>query len=592
MKKSLKKTLGIGFGVLAAAAIVPALAVTLTSCGSSSNNKAPANFYNALNDPYKELNMFAATLDAANEQYSNPTTAGGSISSNTVSSGTNAGTNNNAHARVGIENSNSTASFSDAAKKINKIVQNFVISLANNQSIKQFTDKNDTVLFVKNDDLKWTNGSETEKQHANQFQIEQPILYSQIYSTPSVTECPGFGFKFPTPRNNDANKLFDDWFEIGASAQSSGKNDSIVSKLTSAFSGTADFVFYLYDSKNFASQDEVNNFVNYVYSQKVGEDSSFNPGRLVKSDSPVKHVIPLDIEWMYNGNWDIMGQYIMDYLFALIFANVNKDGGINKFYNPNFKDETENEFLKTANSEASNEIYNIAKATQWNPEIATKNLKTIRPNVNSLTKEEKEVYSRGNGENVNFMTTMFNTTGLSLALGIAPDKITKFDEDATNSAYHNLSLYLSTYADKITKANGDASNTFVTNSSNNFTTLLDTNKVYALADNRDSFGKGLNAGDQELAPWPLTTNSGDNSSEPTTNPGSIETQNFKVELQHEQIGTTSAVRNHCIPVYTERNDTEYTQYGVADNKDFNLQLWDSVNNKAITYTDWMNEFKN
>ncbi|GAA5414719.1 hypothetical protein [Ureaplasma ceti] len=574
-----KKALGIGLGIFATVALIPTLAVTLTSCGSpatsTTNAKAPKNFFNALNDPYKELNMFAATLDAAHEQYSQPAAA------KPVSNGL--ATRAAAESETAPAASASSETFTQRAKKINDSLRNFVTKLAESKSIKDLTDKNSTVLFVKNDRVSWNANGSNDNSRYNDFQIEQPILYSQIYSTPSVKECPGFGFKFPTPRNDEANKLFDDWFEIGASDQAQGWKDSTVAKLTDAFQGTADFVFYLYDSKNFKSEADVQAFTKMIYDQKVGSSSEFNAGKLVNPNSPVKHVIPLDIEWMYNGNWDVMGQWTMDYLFAQIFANINTEGGINQFYNSSAFDvkngsiNTVTPALTDKASAASQDILNIANEQTWSPMKATEALKTIRPV--KPTKEEQAVIDRNKGKNEKFMTTMFNTTGLSLALGIAPDKIVSYDANASMEQYHNLSLYLAGYTSKITTANGTQSkDTFVENATTSqFLSLLDSNNVYALADNRDSFGKGNTTG-EDLAPWPLKQTA-------------TETQAQGIQLQHEDVGTTSAVKGHCIPVYTERNDTAFTQYSEADNKDFNLQLWNTVTQQATTYTSWINSFK-
>lgn len=663
MKKINKKHLGIGLGVAAAAALIPTVAVVLTSCSSTSAVATTNNFYNAVSDPYKELNMFAATLDRANVGFNGEKT-----------------------------------NFVEKAQKVSDHLRDFISKLAKTPAITDLIANNhSSVLFVKNEFIgsQWSalgnqTPSESAATSAGNFIIEQPTLYPSIYSQPNISQVPGFGFNFPVPQTSNPLSLFDDWYEVGSKVQDGGGkwNPSVVSKLTDAFKGSADFVFYLYDSSNFKTQAELDNFTKWVYNQNVGASSSFFPGRLLSKDSPVKHVIPLDIEWMYDGTWDIIGNYIMSYLFALIFANINANGGINQFYTPNsFNNKLFFPYTVPAlanvdnNNTKAQDIYKLAQAASasWvtmnplksvtvnpvpsasqpvttaevtadpaatpkaepvqpapkqdpanpdksnNPEVKPKektqpsestppekttpstapspepqtpsnpssnpsstteqevNLQRVRPVISDLTSAQKAIYNRNNTTNQNFMTTKFNTTGQAIALGIAPDVISYNNKSATDAVpAKDLPLYLTGYTKAISAKYVEQLEQINLGVSN----LVDSNNIYALADNRTTFGVS-NANGSEMAPWPLP-NTSSSSSSPSSESASSNNQSYHVQLQHEEVSTASALSGHVVPVYTERGDTVWTQW--SNEKDgFNFILWDSKTNKTITYTDWLTQ---
>lgn len=580
-----KKVLGICAGVVGVGALVPTLAVTLSSC---SNNPANGVFYSAFNSPYKELDMYAETLDNTGMWFEgsnnhevtwNPSTNSIVVpSSGSQSGGSSAAGPSARNAAVSPqENTVTVKSFKQMADLINGSMKNYVKALAGLDTIKNLVNDNSTVLFVKNDSLTWNeNPTAEQKNDANLFQIEQPILYSQIYSSPTVEECPGFGFKFPTPVTSDANSLFDDWFEIGAKAQGDSKNANVVTRLTKAWSGTADFVFYLYDSKNMSLPAQ-ENLINYIYSQKASD--GFRPAQLLKDNAKVKHVIPLDIEWMYDGVWDQVGSFIIDYLFAQIFSHVNADGGIDKFYNTNFAGSS-NGANSTDTSETDktnfNKVLQIAKSAKWTPTKSEKHLQNIRP-YKEPAAGEPSTLAASNPEKNKFMTTMFNTTGHAFSLGIAPDFIVRQSSQKLQQ-HQNIAAYLSPMSPLFDNSGSKVATKgqFVDNVSGPpFAQFLKANGVYALADNQDSFGDELP---------PLKPQTGDsNSNQPQTQ--SAQFSSIDVELQHEETGTDESILHLIKPVYTQRNDTTDTQY-VTD-----FQLWDSLNKSLVNLQTWVSNQK-
>ena len=477
----------------------------LTSC---SKQTKISNFFNAFNDPYKELNMFATTL-----QYQNNVNYGGDKNFN----------------------------FIEKSEKINSAMKKLVSELSdyiNNLSI--FKNKDITVLFVKNDELRW-DGSDESKNKINEFCIEQPILYSQIYSNTKNNDCPGFGMLFPTPINDDANSLFDDWFEIGASQMNSGGayKWSISQRLTSAFSSTADIVFYLYDSNQIGNNES--GFIDYVYNST---NNDFWPYQLLKNDAICKHVIPIDMQWMYYGLWDQCGSFIINYLFAQIFHNINENDGNIKPIFSNIK-----YFEKNINYKnipiPQNEITNICKNSLWKP---NNNLEFILPKIPN------------NNSNNKYLATLYNLVGHSISMGIIPNYIMKFNPDDSDKKYNELPGYLDWLKSDIWEKWGKNQNNFLdVNRLSNSTEVKNLN-LFAISANRDIFKKnGI---------WPLPD----------------------ISLMHDTTppGIDDAI-NH-IPnikrIYSERNDTEYSWYGSSN---FDMEIYDSKTNKITTINKFLNQ---
>ena len=543
-----KKVIGLSIAGLTVAAAIPAIAITLTSCGA--HNKV-GDFYDSFNSPYKELDMYAQTMDAVGLKLEPATSSDASTQQ-----------------KDGSEN----LSFSQIATKINNSMRDFVQKLAATKGIQDLTqNKNTTVLFVKNDSLNFNKSFDEDKKlsSVNKFQMEQPILYSQIYSTPSFEECPGFGFKFPAPINSKSNSLFDNWFEIGASQLSSeGDKSQVPNRLASSWRGTADFVFYLYNSENMSIEDQ-KSLVSYINGFDADLNSKFLPARMLKTDGVTKHVIPLDIQWMYDGIWDQVGSFTIDYLFAQIFNNINTETkNIKWFYNLNFQPSKN----KQNSNVDVNTVNDVAKNADWNPYryISSKANKTddqpqyklgvARPSKSNNPKEENQ--------KINFATTMFNTTGHALSLGVNPDYIS-INLDKQGNNYQYLAGYLRPYLDIIapsTSSGKQYDKFYKQTSGSGFVNWLESSKVYALADNRDTFGK------LDKTPWPL----------PTKPESKTYGLNGIIDLTHETSPTDSSVLKVVKPVYTERNDSSATQQN-ASNISF---VYDSKTNKAITVNVW------
>ena len=492
-----KKIIGLSIAGLAVVTTVPALAITLSSCSSSKVKY----FYDSFNSPYKELEMFAKSLDKAQLQFKQ----------------TNQG-----------NTKTEDQSFESIAKTVNDSMKDFVQKLSQTPGIKALTEnKNTTVLFVKNDTLTWNDDEGVDLTNMNRFQMEQPILYSQIYSEPNFEECPGFGFKFPAPINSKSNSLFDNWFEIGASQlDSQGPTSNVPERLAESWNGTADFVFYLYDSQKIGINNQ-QNLINFVNKYPQDSNSPFLPARLLKPNGETKYVIPLDIQWMYNGLWDQVGSFTIDYLFAKIFNNINSETKkVNQFLPLNFKN--------AKMSETKDAVDTVTESVTWNPYNIVKKetqLKFVRPSDDAN-------YIKGCENAKYFATTMFNTTGSALSLGIQPDYISK---NENQGVYENLSGYLMPYNAVLEENNKNdkqkqvSQDLFFSQNTGTFSTWLKDNEVYALADNRETFGS------------------------PDKTPSLEDETKGIVNLTHEKSPTDTSVLQFVKPVYTERNDSSATQ---------------------------------
>ncbi len=421
-------------------------------------------FYSEFNSPYKELEMFVATLNKTNSKFS--------------------------------YEDNSTLSFSEKASIVNNSMKQLIKNFSNIEKIKKLTDLNSTVLFVKNDSLSWNGPTKENINEVNQFWIEQPILYSQIYSSPDSEEIPGLGFLFPTPINSDANSLFDDWFEIGAKQMNSAHNKlNISERLVSAFQGTADFVFYLYDSNLILNEKD---FIDFVSNNETWAS------KLLKQNSQVNHVIPIDIQWMYNGIWDQIGNFVSTILFASIFDSISENQVI-RF----------DKLISNWNSIVSNDIKTYIENSKWKPWEDVSKLIKIVP------KENQE-------DHQNFLTTYYNLIGHSFSLGILPNYIIKYNNRPLK--YSNLPAYLEWFKPETN---------FISDNKLSNTADLKELKLNALAANRSKLGTS--------AIWPLKNN------------------NIRMDTTPNELGSLCD-KLGIKKVYSERNDSLFTRVAIADLK--------------------------
>ncbi len=486
--------------------ILPIIAIPIAALAISQQSSSKiSNFYNAFNDPYKELDMFSQSLQYGNKaKFSN----------------------------MNNKNPISNVDFLSKSDQINNSMRDLVKNLANYiNSLNTFKNKNITVLFVKNDQLYWDN-SEKSKSEVNQFCIEQPILYSQIYSNLSNNDCPGFGMYFPTPINDDANSLFDDWFEIGAAQlDSAGSNKSTISqRLTSAFSSTADIVFYLYDSNQIGDDEE--GFIRYVYNSC---NDKFWPYRLLKNDAICKHVIPIDMQWLYYGIWDQVGSFIINYIFAQIFNSIDQyNGEVHPIFDSmlcfpkNYKYD-----VKIPN----NKITNIYIKADWKP---NNKLDFISPNYEQ------------NENNTNYLATLYNLVGHSISMGIVPNYILKFNPDDNNKKYNELPGYLDWLKKDILQLWNNNNNFIKVNRLASKSEIKNLN-LFAISANRNIF--------KSNGVWPL----------PSISP--------LHDITPDSIEDAIDSIPNILRIYSERNDTEYTWYY---ENNFDMEIFDSTNNTITT----------
>ena len=533
-----KKILGLSIAGVAAIATIPTLAITLTSCSKS---VPVGKFYEAFNDPYKELEMYARNLDANKIGLFQPSNQSSKDSEEK------------------LEFMPGFTSFLDAAEKINNSMRQYVINLANTDAIRNFRDQNKTVLFVRSPKLSGSLEGDALKNALNTFSMEQPILYQQIYSTPEIEKCPGFGFKFPMPINSKSNGLFDDWYQIGAKQLSNiSGNNNISWRLSESWKGTADFVFYLYDSSKIDTKDE-QNIINTIYNITPENSNNYIVGKLLKKDAVVQHIIPIDIQYMYNGIWDQVGSFAMDYLFAKIFNNV-ENNGIKKF-----------EVIGQKDKKTNDSVDSIVENASWNP--------YRMGNSGSNVKENKQPTSFGiarpieSSKNQNFAVASYNIIAHTFALGINPDYISEFKgNESDDYKYKYFMGYLTPFKDKISNSS-NVNEKFFWENSNNFLNFLQNKKIYALGDNREKFG-----GDAVKIPdfsYELTKpNEGTISLAASSDGGKASPT------------TPAVLKTGVKPIFSEQNESPATQYQFPSD----LQLMINTNTGVLlTVPQWKKE---
>ncbi len=484
-------------GAFASAIAITTTAVVATSCGSSSGTKG--EWYKNVADPYKELNMLATTMDAAGY-----TPGDGS-------------------------------KYIDKAKIVNDKVRGYVKAVAG--VMKQQSLNNKSIVFLKNDSMGFDpNANESAKlANINTFHMEQPILYPTVYSQPDNAEVPGMGMSFPAPVKDEGLRMFDDWFEIGASALNSG-NSSVPATIADSWKGTADYVIFLYDSKNMSAAQE-QAFIKYALNNN---SPNFLAKQILNPKSACKQVIPLDIEYFYNTTFHVLGnQEIAEWLSSVLI------------------DAADGTF----------------EAITKQPAIAALDAQkqTIAP-ANVMTKDKLTNRKQGIKDNlVNMISARDNTNGHFAALGLQPDlfvengnqnsqqyqKVGAFFVDTDPTGATGTQIYNPSTISVKTKD-------FLTHSE---PTQIEAANIYAAASDRSNFGN--------QAPWPLTTSQQSKQqtvSEPELGIQTRDAGKFTLEqlIAKKYIGT-------C--VYTERNDTDYTQSAyvlnitLPDSKIVNLQSY-------------------
>ncbi|ASD24828.1 iron ABC transporter substrate-binding protein [Ureaplasma parvum] len=291
-KKSLAVLL-VGFSTV----LISSIAVAATACARKDNNvkeegkttlnkliskKAPkqnatkssekyilsdvnnsSTFFNSLTDPYKCFEMFAKSLDDA----------GYEITSHEP-----------------LKNSGKT-SFLEYAKELNNKIREYVRKVANLPTIKKLRDNNTTVLWAES--TQSFNSSDASKLDLYYFQQED--LFPLLYSQPDDSNVPGFGLRFPKPKNHNADKYFDNWHGIGASQNNASKNDyDWMLSMQEAFYGTADYVFFNYDSNNLEGNED-------------GEILKSNFEKFFKKTVNNNKIIPVDFQFEYSSIWGPIG---------------------------------------------------------------------------------------------------------------------------------------------------------------------------------------------------------------------------------------------------------------------------------------------
>ncbi|WP_208895138.1 Vmc-like lipoprotein signal peptide domain-containing protein [Ureaplasma diversum] len=284
-------------------------------------------FRPAMTDPYKAFEMIAKNFDAAGYKIKE-------------------------HAPLkdkGFE------TFEAYAKDVNTKIKAYVRAIANLDSIKALRAKNTTVLYAETTE-------QFDKDNAakiDNFFFQQPTLFPILYADPE-SETPGFGMHMPTPNSHSADKWYDNWYGIGAATNSDPQaGNTWRTSLYEGYRGTADFIFYNYNSNKLLTNTTKEQF-----------EELFK--KTVKSDK----IIPVDFQFDYASIWGPVGTMYYAEAFARRLGA------------------TEQELQSVAN---------LKPAIPKKEEMAK-----IRP-------------SGENGENVNLAVHFYNLWDHMIMLGITPD---------------------------------------------------------------------------------------------------------------------------------------------------------------------------
>lgn len=185
--------------------------------------------------------------------------------------------------------------FQAYAKDVNEKIKAYVRAVANLNSIKALRDKNTTVLYAETTE-------QFDKDNAakiDNFFYQQPTLFPILYANPD-SETPGFGMHMPTPNNHSADKWYDNWYGIGAATNSDPQAGNVWrTSLYEGYKGTADFIFYNYNSNSLLTNTTKEQF-----------EALFK--KSVKSEK----IIPVDFQFDYASIWGPVGTMYYAEAFA------------------------------------------------------------------------------------------------------------------------------------------------------------------------------------------------------------------------------------------------------------------------------------
>lgn len=489
----MKKTkLMIGIAATLSVVTIATTTIALTSC--SNGVKSKGIFYEKANDPYKELQMMGRSLDYA--YFKDPNA------------------NNNKYETIA----------KDVGKKVKNYVSKISTNLANytRNGEKTVDFKNKSIVFLIGEEynLNDTSDDNSKINALNEFHMEQPILYSSIYASANA-ETPGLGMTFPAPRDNSGLSLFDDWFEIGASAYNSG-NTNVPREISKAWTNTSDFVVYLYDSSKI-TQEQEKKLVDFIWN----DDSAFNKSdksyakRILKKDATIKKVIPLDIQFFYQSIFSVYGTANLVHLFTNLLTDAvdgklgNDFGGLNE--KGGFK-------ARPNNLEALPSLPEFARPEK------------IKPNAETAPLEF--------GDKVNLLSSQYNSIAQLVSLGVAPDLSVKINQIQNNTKYHDLPGLMT---EKLSSNGSAILNSkdikCITNSDMKDNSSVNSQNIYCVAADRSSVSK-------YGADWSL------NKPLKPYNSSNISTY---MELEHPDFNKLITEHYILTCAYTERNDTEQTQ---------------------------------
>lgn len=371
IKKNNNKTKMILFGI--GALSIATMSIAISSCTTLQKGM----FLPVANNVYKELEMAAKTIDEAGYK------------------------------------STDGKKFVEKATTANEKVKTFIKLMNAKLKEKKIVNDDTTTLFLKNYNFQYTGEKEQLLKNLNNFSMEQPILYSQLYANSNNNDIPNLGIKFPTPIYDDGMQYFDDWWEIGAAAQTANTG----SLLAKNWKGTADYVFYLYDSSVITPEEETE-LKKFIFTKN---DPSFTAWTLFKENASFKKVIPIDLQYFYNGTWDLIGTQHIVKQISLILAgaktnNLNADG-------------TNLDQAKLAQDQAFQDVLAETKKSTFS--------------VSKLT-EANKLTAPADAQGAHFATSGFNNLAHAITLGILPDFVEyNNDKEAKRNIYY--SAYLTEY---------------------------------------------------------------------------------------------------------------------------------------------------
>lgn len=326
--------------------------VTVSEVNQNNTKYEPTNdnqMFNWYNDPYAEFKVFAQSLSLTNYKFSDFSWL-----------------------KTAVKGKEST-SFINYAENVNTALRNYASSIVN---LSAFNDKSTnkgiaathkTALFV----TAPTAGTNATNAY-NTLYMEQPALFPNYYSQPDNAQLPGFGFSFPKPLNDSGTTKssvpFDNWYEIGAAATNGAGSTTVGEQLANSFKGTADYVFYFYDSTKLKVSEQTN-LLNQIaeWNKNPSNHQNIDAVKMLKSGGKI---IPLDRNIMYMSSWGPVGTYVQIKGMADVLNNIMSNS-------------TDIPTVKTAIDTA------VANAG-WHP-FTPENLHFVTPNLTKSTAQAQAV---------------------------------------------------------------------------------------------------------------------------------------------------------------------------------------------------------